>query len=49
TPLSDGKKMESLIPNAGLVTVKNAGHYSFLDQWGIVQRVLDSFLSTPQQ
>lgn len=47
TPLSDGKRMEQLIPDAGLVTVKNAGHYSFLDQWGTVCRVLDSFLEIP--
>lgn len=47
TPLSDGKRMEELIPDAGLVTIKNAGHYSFLDQWGTVRRVLDSFLGIP--
>lgn len=47
TPLSDGKRMEELIPDAGLVTIQNAGHYSFLDQWGIVRRVLDSFLQIP--
>ena len=47
TPLSDGKRMEELIPDAGLVTVKNAGHYAFLDQWGTVRRVLDSFLGIP--
>lgn len=44
TPLSDGKKMEQLIPGSGLVTVKNAGHYAFLDQMGLVHKVLDSFL-----
>ena len=47
TPLSDGKRMEELIPDAGLVTIKNTGHYSFLDQWGTVRRVLDSFLGIP--
>lgn len=47
TPLSDGQTMESLIPDAGLVTVKNAGHYSFLEQWGTVRRVLGSFLQIP--
>ena len=32
TPLSDGEKMEKLIPDAGLVKLENAGHYSFLEQ-----------------
>lgn len=45
TPLSDGKKMEELIPDAGLVTLKNAGHYAFLEQWYTFSRVLDSFLN----
>ncbi|MEG0615373.1 MAG: alpha/beta hydrolase, partial [Oscillospiraceae bacterium] len=44
TPLCDGQKMEQLIADSGLVTVKNAGHYSFLEQWYTVQRVLNSFL-----
>lgn len=44
TPLSDGKLMEELIPDAGLVTIKNAGHYSFLDGQFIFNRVICSFL-----
>lgn len=43
TPLEDGKLMEQLIPDSGLVTVKNAGHYAYLEQPGFVYRVLDSF------
>ena len=31
TPLSDAKTMERLIPDAGLVSFPNCGHYSFLD------------------
>lgn len=31
TPLSDAKTMEKLIPDAGLVSFPNCGHYSFLD------------------
>lgn len=31
TPLSDAKIMESLIPDAGLVSFPGCGHYSFLD------------------
>ncbi|MDR2069651.1 MAG: alpha/beta hydrolase [Spirochaetaceae bacterium] len=45
TPLGDGKLMEGLIPDAGLVTLEKAGHYSFLDQPFIFGRVLDSFLN----
>ncbi len=44
TPLSDGEKMESLIPDAGLVKVQGAGHYSFLEAPELVSRVVKSFL-----
>ena len=44
TPLSDGEKMEKLIPDAGLVKLENAGHYSFLEQQFIFNRVMCSFL-----
>ncbi|MDR0848822.1 MAG: alpha/beta hydrolase [Propionibacteriaceae bacterium] len=44
TPLADGQLMEKLIPGAGLVTLENAGHYSFLDQPYAFARVLESFL-----
>jgi pimeloyl-ACP methyl ester carboxylesterase len=45
TPLSDAKKMESLIPDAGLVTVAGAGHFSFLENPQLFERVLASFLA----
>ena len=44
TPLRDGKMMEKLIPDAGLVTLAGAGHFAFAEQWGLCSRVLDSFL-----
>lgn len=44
TPLSDAKKMERLIPDAGLVSFANCGHYSFLDNPGGFRAVLRSFL-----
>lgn len=44
TPLSDGERMEQLIPDAGLVKLENAGHYSFLEQQFIFNRVMCSFL-----
>jgi len=44
TPLSDAKIMEKLLPDGGLVVVKGAGHYCYLEQPLFVYRVLDSFL-----
>ena len=44
TPLSDGQKMEALIPDAGLVVLEGAGHFAFAQQWGQCSRVLDVFL-----
>jgi len=32
TPLADGQLMEQLIPDAGLVIFKGAGHYAYLEQ-----------------
>ena len=44
TPLSDGQQMEKLMPEAGLAVIKGAGHYSFLDNPVLYQRILGSFL-----
>ena len=44
TPISDAKIMEEKIPDAGLVTLKGATHFSFLDQPQIYRAVLQSFL-----
>lgn len=44
TPLSDAKKIEKLIPDAGLVSFPGCGHYSFLDNPGGFGAVLRSFL-----
>ena len=44
TPIEDAYKMEKLIPNAGLVIVKNGTHFSFLDNPVLVNKALDSFL-----
>ena len=44
TPLSDGEKMEKLIPDSGLVKLEPAGHYSFLDQQFTFNRVMSSFM-----
>lgn len=45
TPLSDALQMEKLIPDAGLVTLKNAGHFVFLEQQAAFFRIIDSFLN----
>lgn len=45
TPLSDGEYMEKNIPDAGLVKVEGGSHYSFLDNPGLVKRVIFSFLN----
>ena len=43
TPLSDAKYMEKHIPDAGLVSFAEAGHYSFLDNPGGFKAVMKSF------
>lgn len=45
TPLKDAKVMEKLIPDAGLVSFKGCGHYSFLDNPYQFAAVLRSFIS----
>jgi len=44
TPLSDGQTMERAIPGSGLVVLKQAGHYSFVDQAYTFRKVVESFL-----
>ena len=34
TPLSSGRIMQKLIPGAELLVLKNAGHFSYIDQFG---------------
>jgi pimeloyl-ACP methyl ester carboxylesterase len=45
TPIENGRIMEKLIPDAGLVEVPGAGHYSYLEQPAFVYRVLDSYFN----
>lgn len=49
TPLSDGERMEQLIPGAGLAKIPNAGHFCYVDQWPLVSRVLDAFLDPKEE
>jgi pimeloyl-ACP methyl ester carboxylesterase len=48
TPLADAKYMEAHIPDAGLVSFPEVGHYSFLERPAQFAAVLRSFLSTKQ-
>ena len=45
TPLSDAKKMERLIPDAGLVSYPGCGHYSFLERPAQTRAVIENFLN----
>ena len=44
TPLSDGQRMEKLMPEAGLAVIEGAGHYSFIDNTYLYNKILGSFL-----
>ncbi|MBD5218427.1 MAG: alpha/beta hydrolase [Bacteroidales bacterium] len=46
TPLSDAKMMEKLIPDAGVVSFENCGHYSFLDNPAGFRAVVGEFLKS---
>lgn len=43
TPISDAKKMESLIPDAGLVEYKGSGHFAYLENIQNCNAVLNEF------
>ena len=45
TPLADARIMEKLIPNSSLLVLKNAGHFSYLDQYGRLRLALIPFLN----
>ena len=44
TPLEDGRLMERLIPDAGLVVFEGSGHYAYLEQAARFCRIVDVFL-----
>lgn len=47
TPLSAAREMERLIPDAGLVVLDGAGHYSYLDQPARFARIVSHFIAPP--
>lgn len=44
TPLSDAKRMEELIPDAGLAEIPGCGHFSFLENPALFNAIISSFL-----
>jgi pimeloyl-ACP methyl ester carboxylesterase len=48
TPLSAAQEMERLIPDAGLVVLDGAGHYSYLDQPTRFARIVSHFVAPPE-
>lgn len=44
TPIEDAKIMEELIPDAGLVEIKNCSHYVFLEQPNYINKIIYTFL-----
>lgn len=45
TPISDAEFMEKTIPNCGLVKIEGGTHYCFLENPGLCERVIASFLN----
>ena len=46
TPLADGRRMEELIPDAGLVVCEGAGHFSYAEQAPKVHGALAAFFAS---
>lgn len=44
TPIEDGEIMEKLIPDSGLVRIKNCSHYVFLEESTYVNKIIYTFL-----
>jgi pimeloyl-ACP methyl ester carboxylesterase len=49
TPVADGQLMEKMIPNAGLVVLKNAAHYAYLEQLHQFLIIIDKFLEEDRE
>lgn len=45
TPVADAHEMERLIPDAGLVVLEGAGHFSYLDQPSRFARIVSHFIA----
>jgi pimeloyl-ACP methyl ester carboxylesterase len=47
TPVAMAREMERLIPDAGLVVLQGAGHFSYLDQPASFARIVSHFIAPP--
>lgn len=47
TPVADARTMEREIPDAGLVILEGAGHFSYLDRPSDFSRIVRTFLAQP--
>lgn len=47
TPVAMGREMERLIPDAGLVVLEGAGHFSYLDQPARFAKIVSHFIAPP--
>ena len=43
TPISDARKMEAAIPNAGLAVIPGTGHFSFVENPALFGRIMASY------
>ena len=46
TPLWQGRRLEELIPDAGLIVFQGAGHFAYLERLTDYLRIVDHFLGT---
>ena len=46
TPLWQGRRLEELIPDAGLIVFQGAGHFAYLERLPDYLRIVDHFLGT---
>ena len=46
TPLWQGQRLEQIMPDAGLVVFKGAGHFAYLESLNDYVRIVDHFLSS---
>lgn len=44
TPIKDGKIMEKLLDNSSLITLKNTGHFSYLENPVLINKIIYEFL-----
>jgi pimeloyl-ACP methyl ester carboxylesterase len=47
TPIGDGREMETLIPDAGLVVLRGGTHYAYIEQSTAFAHIVATFLGAP--